>query len=72
VEVVVKEMQVLQQTQSEQNQETVTTGKLSCQLGIAHAVAQVVYHWPVTTGFSPGAVRMGFVVDKVTLGQVFL
>jgi hypothetical protein len=37
-------------------------------------MAQVVSHWPlnVEAGFTPGSVNVGFVVDKVTLEQVFL
>jgi hypothetical protein len=39
-----------------------------------HAMAQVVSHWPlnVEAGFTPGSVNVGFVVDKMTLEQVFL
>jgi hypothetical protein len=38
-----------------------------------HAMAQAVSCLsPRSPGFAPGSVHVGFVVDKVTLGQVFL
>jgi hypothetical protein len=39
-----------------------------------HAMAQVVSRRPLTaeTGFAPGSIHVTFVVDKVSLGQVFL
>jgi hypothetical protein len=48
---------------------------LSCLLNTHEgwAVAQAVSHWPLTTEARVRArsVHMGFMVDKVTLGQVF-
>jgi hypothetical protein len=37
-------------------------------------MAQAVSRWPLTAeaGFAPGSIHVGFVVDKVALGQVFL
>jgi hypothetical protein len=37
-------------------------------------MAQVVSRWPLTAeaGVAPGSISVVFVVDKVTLGQVFL
>jgi hypothetical protein len=39
---------------------------------IGRAMAQVVSHWPLTVEFAPGSIHVGFVVDKLALGQVFL
>jgi hypothetical protein len=51
-----------------------TTARLvssRCQRG--RAMAQAVSHRPLTAEarFDPGSVHVGFVVDKVALGQVF-
>jgi hypothetical protein len=37
-------------------------------------MAQAVSCWPLTaeSGFAPRSIHVGFVVDKVALGQVFL
>jgi hypothetical protein len=35
-------------------------------------MAQAVRRWPPTAGFDPGSVHVGFVVDRVAPGQVFL
>jgi hypothetical protein len=37
-------------------------------------MAQAVSRWPLTTrhGFAAGSVHVGFFVDKVALGQIFL
>jgi hypothetical protein len=46
----------------------------SCNITLGHDMAQVVSRWLLTRRprFTPGSVHVGFVADKVALGQVFL
>ena len=39
-----------------------------------HALAEVVSHWlsAVEAGFHPGPVQLGFMLDHLVMGQVFL
>ena len=41
---------------------------------MVHAIAEVVSHWlpAVEAGFHPGSVQLGFMLDSLAMGQVFL